>query len=226
MAETDNLSVVREAPVLLPTVAAPEAMLQVIALALGMDPNTRVELQKPDVNFLQEVAKLPVDFSGMPSGTDVYAMRNWVKDVLTDGPLGKYRANLGLNLRRIPAQEIRKEIFTVSRTDGNGSYGFWVFEPVSAQVDNQASSRPAILMFHGGGWIHGDPSGDEGELISRHLIISNLKLKDFKALSKAFASELDAVVFGIDYRLAPENPLPTPLDDCSDALQWVGHFMY
>lgn len=53
MAEIDNLSVAREAPVVPPTVAAPEAMLQVIAVALGMDPNTKVELQKPDVNFLQ-----------------------------------------------------------------------------------------------------------------------------------------------------------------------------
>lgn len=53
MAEIDNLSVALDGPVVPPTVAAPEAMLQVIALALGMDPNTKVELQKPDVNFLQ-----------------------------------------------------------------------------------------------------------------------------------------------------------------------------
>jgi acetyl esterase/lipase len=45
--------------------------------------------------------------------------------------------------------------------------------------------------------------------------------KVFKALAQVFASELDAVVFGIDYRLAPEHPFPKPLDDCTDALQWV-----
>ena len=40
-------------------------------------------------------------------------------------------------------------------------------------------------------------------------------------LSKFFASELRAVVIGVDYRLAPEYPFPAPLDDCYEALNWT-----
>ena len=40
-------------------------------------------------------------------------------------------------------------------------------------------------------------------------------------MSSMFASELDAVVFGVDYRLAPEYPFPAALDDGSSAIDWV-----
>ncbi|VUC23414.1 unnamed protein product [Clonostachys rosea] len=172
------------------------ATLQVIAIALGMDPNAKLAQQKPDENFLQEIARLPVNFAGMPSGTDVDGMRKWVDDVMVRGPLAEHRAKLEIKRRRDP-QEVGKNIITVNATDGDGEYGIWVYEPTAA-----AALRPAILMLHGGGWIHGNPAGDE-------------------PLAQVFASELDAVVFGIDYRLAPEHPFPKPLDDCTDALQWV-----
>ncbi|CAH0020336.1 unnamed protein product [Clonostachys rhizophaga] len=172
------------------------ATLQAIAMALGMDPNAKLAQQKPDKNFLQEIARLPVNFAGMPSGTDVDGMREWVNNVMVKGPLAEYRAKLDIKLRR-PPQEVGKNIITVNATDGDGEYGIWVYEPTAA-----GARRPAILMLHGGGWIHGNPAGDE-------------------ALAQVFASELDAVVFGIDYRLAPEHPFPKPLDDCTDALQWV-----
>lgn len=46
-------------------------------------------------------------------------------------------------------------------------------------------------------------------------------LTDISAFSCIFASELGAVVLGVDYRLALEHPFPAPLDDCCEALEWV-----
>ena len=35
------------------------------------------------------------------------------------------------------------------------------------------------------------------------------------------ASILNIVILSVDYRLAPENPIPAPLDDCYAALGWL-----
>lgn len=110
-----------------------------------------------EIEKSKEIARLPVNFAVMPSGTDVDGMREWVNSVMVKGPLAKHRADLGIKLRR-PPQEVGKNIITVNATDGDGEYGIWVYEPTAA-----GARRPAILMLHGGGWIHGNPAGDEGE---------------------------------------------------------------
>ena len=55
-----------------------------------------------------------------------------------------------------------------------------------------------ILYLHGGGWILGSP------LSSRRL-------------NSAIAEATKIRILSIDYRLAPEHPFPTPLEDCVDA---------
>mgnify|MGYP005989134237 FL=1 len=59
--------------------------------------------------------------------------------------------------------------------------------------------RPALINFHGGGWILG--SG-----------------KDDARWAGAVNASLDAVVFTVNYRLAPGYPFPTPVEDCVDAI--------
>jgi acetyl esterase/lipase len=61
---------------------------------------------------------------------------------------------------------------------------------------------PALVWIHGGGFIIGSPEQDD-------------------AYAFELARELGIVIVSIDYRLAPQHPFPTPLDDCYTALQWV-----
>jgi acetyl esterase len=65
----------------------------------------------------------------------------------------------------------------------------------------KAAPTALIVFYHGGGWVIGGI--DESEIIARFLV-----------------AETGAGVALIDYRLAPEHPFPTPIDDCYDALLW------
>lgn len=62
--------------------------------------------------------------------------------------------------------------------------------------------RPAILHLHGGGLIIG--SAAQGDALCRRL-----------------ADELGVVAASVDYRMPPEHPFPTPLDDAHNALRWL-----
>jgi acetyl esterase len=59
-----------------------------------------------------------------------------------------------------------------------------------------------VLNFHGGGWVSG-----------------NLRQSEWWASS--IAARSGAVVVSVDYRLAPEHPFPTPVEDCYAATKWV-----
>ena len=64
------------------------------------------------------------------------------------------------------------------------------------------SRLPACVYIHGGGWWQG-----------------NLTLVDPEC--RYLAQAAGCVVVSVAYRLAPEHPFPTPLEDCYAALQWV-----
>jgi acetyl esterase/lipase len=66
----------------------------------------------------------------------------------------------------------------------------------------QNRSRAALLWIHGGGLVMGAAKQDD-------------------RLCGATAAELGIVVVAADYRLAPEFPFPTPLDDCHLAWTWL-----
>lgn len=54
---------------------------------------------------------------------------------------------------------------------------------------------PVLLWIHGGGYIVGT-------------------IDDNDDLCMRFVKEADCVVVSVDYRLAPEDPYPAPLEDC------------
>jgi acetyl esterase len=61
---------------------------------------------------------------------------------------------------------------------------------------------PALVYIHGGGFV-----------------VGSLELYDADA--RRIAAEVGAVVFSVDYRLAPEHPFPAGLEDCYATLVWV-----
>lgn len=61
---------------------------------------------------------------------------------------------------------------------------------------------PAIVMFHGGGWVAG-----------------NLQLNAVQ--HQLMATDSGAVVISVNYQKAPEHKFPIPLNDCYATLQWV-----
>ena len=65
-----------------------------------------------------------------------------------------------------------------------------------------ASSRPLVLYFHGGGFVFGG------------LYMGNWACG-------TVAARVGAVVVSVDYRLAPSHPFPAAVEDCYAALTWA-----
>lgn len=75
--------------------------------------------------------------------------------------------------------------------------------PVTVYRPELPPGRPAALLdVHGGGFFMGSSSMNHS---------ANLVL----------ARRLGAIVVSVEYRLAPENPFPAALHDCSAALSWI-----
>ena len=65
------------------------------------------------------------------------------------------------------------------------------------------SAQTAVLLYlHGGG-----------------MIMCGLETHD--GVCRDYAASTGLAVMAVDYRLAPQNPFPTPFDDCMDALRWL-----
>jgi acetyl esterase len=63
-------------------------------------------------------------------------------------------------------------------------------------------AAPAMVYYHGGGFVAGD-------------------LESHDTLLRALANRAQCIVFSVAYRLAPENPYPAANDDAWTALRWV-----
>ncbi len=70
------------------------------------------------------------------------------------------------------------------------------------QMKNAGDCAPALLWFHGGGYVMGKPEIDE-------------------LMAHQFAREAKLKLFSVDYRLAPKNPFPAGLDDGFAALEYL-----
>jgi len=75
--------------------------------------------------------------------------------------------------------------------------GVRLYRPADAQ-----GPGPALLWIHGGGYVIGRAVQDD-------------------VVCRRFARVLGATVASVEYRLAPEYPYPTPVEDCYSALTWL-----
>jgi acetyl esterase/lipase len=91
---------------------------------------------------------------------------------------------------------------TLSQWSGRQVIAVDIFDPIPKSEHKKKipdGRRLAVINFHGGGFVLGSGTDD------RHWVGS---------LNNA----LDAIVFSVNYRLAPSYPFPTAVEDCADAI--------
>ncbi|KAI0132011.1 Alpha/Beta hydrolase protein [Xylariales sp. AK1849] len=117
-------------------------------------------------------------------------------------------ASIGFGIMNISAIGASKTIWlnsTLGKWKGKEKIKVEVWYPEKksgssrGQPTTTAPKRPAVINFHGGGFVLGQATDDAYWA---------------GAVMKAF----DAVVFSVNYRLAPDYPFPTAVEDCADAI--------
>lgn len=104
-----------------------------------------------------------------------------------------------LRERRAPAAEEATVCITtcdLTLQTRNGPMAARLYTPCTA------GPHPAVLFFHGGGWVTGSIDTDD-------------------ASARALATRADAVVISVNYRLAPEHRFPAAWEDALAAYRWV-----
>lgn len=98
----------------------------------------------------------------------------------------------------IPANEnVIQEDRTIPGPEGEPDISVRITRPKSAD-----GALPGVYFIHGGGMVLGDV---EGENVGATTI----------------SEQVNAVVVSVEYRLAPENPYPAPVEDCYAGLVWM-----
>ena len=119
---------------------------------------------------------------------------------LTDDNISKARDNMAakaVGLADPASQNVhRTEIFAVQPDGPN--VRCLLYQPKA----DEDKTGAGYLHIHGGGYLFGSPDGSD---------LSNLLI----------ASKLGVTVLSVDYRLAPEHPIPAPLDDCYTGLAYL-----
>ena len=82
---------------------------------------------------------------------------------------------------------------------GGNDVGLWRYYP---RIGQRAKNRPCLIFLHGGGWIGGTPYTVEN-------------------FCRLIAELAGAVVFNVDYSLAPEKKYPHGFNDCCGVVEHV-----
>jgi acetyl esterase len=74
--------------------------------------------------------------------------------------------------------------------------------PVRVYTPEGSGPFPALVFYHGGGWVMGSVPGSD-------------------ATCRSLANAAGCVVVSVEYRLAPEAKFPAAAEDCFAATRWV-----
>jgi len=100
-------------------------------------------------------------------------------------------------LEATPVKVPRIENFTINTRDGH-ALRLRLYAPVSMSND----LVPALVFFHGGGFVVGSLGTHDG-------------------MCRSLSHLAHCAVLAVDYRLAPEHPFPVAFEDAWDAVRWV-----
>ena len=112
--------------------------------------------------------------------------------------LSERREMISRYLRQFPANQdvARVDDFVPSQIDGH-QIPIRIYRPIPGP-----SSDGIVYVIHGGGMVMGSIADDDGN-------------------ASRLTTELGVTVIAIDYRLAPEFPFPTPVEDCYSVGRWI-----
>jgi acetyl esterase len=116
--------------------------------------------------------------------------------LLWDAPISTQRANSQLS---IALQQPLSEIFKVEHKTIPGLTSDL---PIRIYRPSNEPDLPALVFFHGGGWV------------LNFLDIYEPALRKVANLGKF-------VIIAVQYQKSPEHPFPTPFNDCYATLDWV-----
>ncbi len=127
--------------------------------------------------------------------TDVHPELRRLSRVLPTNPISK---------TTLPLIRAASGLFRLRRAPGVETVSVGADVSVRVHRPDTASTTvtPALLWIHGGGYVIGSARQDD-------------------PVGRGFATQLGITVAAVDYRLAPEHPYPTPLEDCYTALLWL-----
>ncbi len=96
-----------------------------------------------------------------------------------------------------PLESVEEKEIDIPMRDGT-NIAAYIIAPRSVRD----ASCPVYVAFHGGGWCLGH---HKDEIVTHRQLVEGLSM----------------VVVSVGYRLAPEHPFPTGVNDAWDATKWV-----
>ncbi|MFC4102720.1 alpha/beta hydrolase [Paenibacillus xanthanilyticus] len=116
---------------------------------------------------------------------------------LPEHALQAMRDHMGFPNRNLNLSEIHTQYEKIRL--GENDVGLWRYYTKRSM---RKKGKPCLIYFHGGGWVGGSVYGVENSC-------------------RLIAELADAVVFNIDYSLAPEKKFPNGFNDCFHAVKYI-----